>query len=110
MDAGLMSPVRANTPVETVVSDHAFLQAMLDAESALARAQARVGMIPPAAAEAITSVAHADRFDLRSLAIRARDSANPVVALVGDLTDLVAAQDPTAADHVHRGSTSQDIL
>ncbi|MFE0094136.1 3-carboxy-cis,cis-muconate cycloisomerase, partial [Streptomyces sp. NPDC059015] len=43
VDAGLLSPVRAGTPVEAAVSDMAWLQAMLDAEAALARAQARLG-------------------------------------------------------------------
>ena len=106
-EAGLLSPVWAATPVAAAVSDRAWLQAMLDAEAALARAQARLGMVPGAAAEAITSAAKVDRFDIDELAGRARAAANPVVALVVDLT---AAVDPAAADYVHRGATSQDIL
>ncbi|MEU0286826.1 lyase family protein [Streptomyces sp. NPDC006147] len=109
-DAGLFSPVRAGTPVEEAVCERAWLQAMLDAEAALARAQAGLGTVPAAAADAIARAARAERFDLRALALRARESANPVVALVGALTALVAADDPDAAEYVHRGSTSQDIL
>ncbi|MEU1084732.1 lyase family protein [Streptomyces sp. NPDC005908] len=109
-DAGLFSPVRAGTPVEEAVCERAWLQAMLDAEAALARAQAGLGTVPAAAADAIARAARAERFDLRTLALRARESANPVVALVGALTALVAADDPDAAEYVHRGSTSQDIL
>lgn len=109
-DTGLLSPVRASTPVETAVNDEAWLQAMLDAEAALARAQARLGLIPQDSAEAIGRAARHDRFDLVSLARRAREAANPVVALVADLTEHVADGHPAAADHVHRGSTSQDIL
>ncbi len=90
--------------------ERAWLQAMLDAEAALARAQAGLGTVPAAAADAIARAARAERFDLRALALRARESANPVVALVGALTALVAADDPDAAEYVHRGSTSQDIL
>ncbi|MEV4610970.1 3-carboxy-cis,cis-muconate cycloisomerase, partial [Kitasatospora sp. NPDC049258] len=70
-DAGLLSPVRAGTPVEAAVSDHAWLQAMLDAEAALARAQARLGTLPQHAADTITATAHADNFDLRALALAA---------------------------------------
>ncbi|GAB3893793.1 hypothetical protein GCM10029964_071150 [Kibdelosporangium lantanae] len=110
MDAGLLSPVRAGTPVEGAVSDHAFLQAMLDAEAALARAQARLEVVPAEAAAVISRVARADRFDLRALAVQARESANPVVALVRELTKVVAAEDESAAESVHLGSTSQDIL
>jgi 3-carboxy-cis,cis-muconate cycloisomerase len=109
-DAGLLSPVRAGTPAEAAVCDCAWLQAMLDAEAALARAQARVGTVPKAAADAITRAARAEHFDLRALAVAARETANPVVGLVWALTGVVAADDPIAAEYVHHGSTSQDIL
>ncbi|WP_406278006.1 3-carboxy-cis,cis-muconate cycloisomerase [Embleya sp. NBC_00896] len=109
-DAGLLSPVRVGTPVEAAVCDRAWLQAMLDAEAALARAQARLGTLPSAAADAITAAARAERFDLREVALAARETANPVVALVAALTRAVAEKDPAAAEFVHRGSTSQDIL
>ncbi|MEV7022401.1 3-carboxy-cis,cis-muconate cycloisomerase [Kitasatospora sp. NPDC093558] len=109
-DAGLLSPVRAGTAVEEAVCDRAWLQAMLDAEAALARAQAKLGTVPSEAAEAIGAAARADNFSLRELALAARETANPVVGLVQALTRVVAATDPAAAEYVHRGSTSQDIL
>ncbi|MER5451394.1 lyase family protein [Streptomyces sp. NPDC002764] len=109
-DAGLFSPVRAGTPVEEAVSETAWLQCLLDAEAALARAQAALGTVPPAAARAITRAARAERFDPRALALQARETANPVVGLVRALTEAVAADDPEAAEYVHRGSTSQDVL
>lgn len=110
VDVGLLSPVWAATPVVAVVSDGAWLQAMLDAEAALSRAQARLGTVPATAAGTITDCARADRLDLVALARQARESANPVVALVREFTALVADRDPEAAPYVHRGSTSQDIL
>ncbi|WP_328768896.1 class-II fumarase/aspartase family protein [Streptomyces sp. NBC_00286] len=109
-DAGLLAPTWAGTPVAAEVTDEAWLQAMLDAEVALARAQHAVGLTPAAAVEAIASVAHADRLDLVALAHAARAAANPVVALVSAFTEVVAASDAAAAEYVHRGSTSQDIL
>ncbi|QCX79129.1 3-carboxy-cis,cis-muconate cycloisomerase [Streptomyces sp. YIM 121038] len=110
VDAGLLSPVRAGAPVERAVSDLAWLRAMLDAEAALARAQAAIGAVPPGAARAITDAARADRLDLRALAVHARESGNPVVGLVRALTGAVAVVDPEAAEYVHRGSTSQDVF
>ncbi|MEU5684688.1 3-carboxy-cis,cis-muconate cycloisomerase [Streptomyces venezuelae] len=109
-DAGLLSPVRAGTPVEAVVADPAWLQAMLDAEAALARAQARLGTVPERAARIITGAARAELLDLRALSVAAREAANPVVGLVPAFTRVVAAVDEEAAEYVHRGSTSQDIL
>ncbi|WP_051796206.1 3-carboxy-cis,cis-muconate cycloisomerase [Streptomyces sp. NRRL S-87] len=109
-DTGLLSPVRAGTPVEAAVADDAWVQAMLDAEAALARAQARCGTVPPAAAAAITAAARASDFDTRALALASRETANPVVGLVAALTARVAARSPEAAEYVHRGSTSQDVF
>ncbi|MFF5337828.1 3-carboxy-cis,cis-muconate cycloisomerase [Streptomyces sp. NPDC013181] len=109
-DTGLLSPVRAGTPVEAAVADTAWIQAMLDAEAALARAQARCGTVPAAAAAAITASARAEDFDVRELALASRETANPVVGLVAALTARVAARAPGAAEYVHRGSTSQDVF
>ncbi|MFC6885643.1 MULTISPECIES: 3-carboxy-cis,cis-muconate cycloisomerase [Actinomadura] len=105
-DVGLLSPVRAGTAAAAATGDAAWLQAMLDAEAALARAQARLGIVPDDAARAITGAARADRFDLAGLARRARGAGNPVVPLVADLRGLAGA----AGEHVHRGATSQDIV
>ncbi|MFB7248848.1 3-carboxy-cis,cis-muconate cycloisomerase [Streptomyces populi] len=110
LDAGLLSPVRAGTPAEAAVGDGAWLQAMLDAEAGLARAQARCGTVPAAAARAITAAARAELLDVRQLALAARETANPVVALVKALTAVVAERSPQAAEFVHRGSTSQDVF
>ncbi|QKW49729.1 3-carboxy-cis,cis-muconate cycloisomerase [Streptomyces buecherae] len=110
LDAGLLSPVRAATPVEAEVDDQAWLRAMIEAEVALARAQARLGTVPAQAAEAIAAVGADAELDLVALAHAARETANPVVGFVQALTAAVADRDALAADYVHRGSTSQDVL
>ncbi|MER6959386.1 adenylosuccinate lyase family protein [Streptomyces sp. NPDC000618] len=109
-DAGLLAPTWADTPVAAEVTDEAWLQAMLDVEVALARAQFAVGLTPAAAVETMRTAAREDRLDPVALARAARATANPVVALVAAFTEAVAARDPAAAEYVHRGSTSQDIL
>ncbi|GAA1787097.1 3-carboxy-cis,cis-muconate cycloisomerase [Planosporangium flavigriseum] len=109
-DLGLLSPVRAGSAAEAATGDAAFLQAMLDAEAALTRAQAAIGLAPASAAAAVGAVARAEAYDLPGLARRARSGGNPVIPLVADLTAAVAERDPDAAAYVHRGATSQDIL
>jgi 3-carboxy-cis,cis-muconate cycloisomerase len=89
------------------VSDVAWLQAMLDVEAALARAQARLGLIPAKAAEAIASRCRAEHFDIDQLGRDAIDAGSPVVPLVKALR---AALPREAADRAHWGATSQDIL
>ncbi|WP_328887251.1 3-carboxy-cis,cis-muconate cycloisomerase [Streptomyces sp. NBC_00316] len=110
-DFGLLSPGQAGSPVEAATGDAAYVRAMLDAEAALTRAQAALGLVPAAAARAVTAAAaETARYDVQDLALRARSGGNPVIALVADLTAVAAAHDPQAAAHVHRGATSQDIL
>ena len=109
-DAGLLAPVWAGTRAAELVHDEAWLQAMLDVELALARAQARLGVIPWSAVTAIAAAARAELLDLVALSVQSRGAANPVVLLVQALTAEVARTDPAAAEFVHRGGTSQDIL
>ncbi|MBB4678127.1 3-carboxy-cis,cis-muconate cycloisomerase [Crossiella cryophila] len=106
-DSGLLAPVWAGTGAAEATSDHAWVRAMLDVEVALARAQAKLGIIPAAAAERIAAAADPDRIDLVQLAEASRGAANPVVVFVQLFTALI---EPAAAEYVHRGSTSQDIL
>ncbi|MFE6622649.1 3-carboxy-cis,cis-muconate cycloisomerase [Streptomyces sp. NPDC057740] len=106
-DTSLLAPGWAGSPAASATGDGAFLQALLDAEAALTRAQASLGLAPAEAATAVTEAADADRFDVRSLAERARGGGNPVIPLVADLTGAVGAE---YGPYVHRGATSQDIL
>ncbi|MET9406373.1 3-carboxy-cis,cis-muconate cycloisomerase [Streptomyces sp. NPDC002935] len=106
-DAGLLAPGSAGSPASAATSDTAYLRALLDAEAALTRAQASLGLVPAEAAAAVSSAAEAADFDVASIALRARGGGNPVIPLVADLTAAVAAE---FGPYVHRGATSQDIL
>ena len=74
---------------------------MLDVEAALARAQARAGLVPEEDAEAIAAACRADRFDLAALGADAAAAGNPVVPLVRALGEAVAG--PAAAHRPPRG-------
>jgi 3-carboxy-cis,cis-muconate cycloisomerase len=88
-------------------SDAAWLQAMLDAERALAVAEARVGVISAETADAIAAACVPELFDVDGLAEEGRSPGNPVEPLVRALRERVGGE---AADFVHWGATSQDIL
>ena len=95
--------VLARGRVAEAVADEAWLRAMLAAEVALARARE----LPSDVVEAIEAECDAARFDVRELGERAAESGNPVVPLVAALRERIAG---AAAEEVHRGATSQDIL
>ncbi|MFE1462044.1 3-carboxy-cis,cis-muconate cycloisomerase [Streptomyces nigra] len=106
-DSGLLAPGWTGSAAARATGDTAFLQALLDAEAALTRAQAALGLAPEEAARAVTGAADADRFDARALAEEARAGGNPVIPLVGALTRAVGEEH---GPYVHRGATSQDIM
>jgi 3-carboxy-cis,cis-muconate cycloisomerase len=93
--------------VPAAVDDAAWLQAMLDFEAALARASARVGIVPTEAAEEIAAACRAELYDVDELGRASADAGNPAAPLVKALTAQVGEE---AAAHVHRGATSQDVV
>jgi 3-carboxy-cis,cis-muconate cycloisomerase len=90
--------------------DEAWLRAMLDTEAALARALERAGLAAAGAGAAVTAVARAELFDLGELGSQATLTGNPVPAIVRALTALLPIEAASAAEAVHRGATSQDII
>ncbi len=110
----LFRPIFVPDKFQGAVSGRAWLQAMLEAESALAFAQARAGLIPPDAAEAIASCCKKGRdvglFDPEELGRKGRAQGNPVPPLVRVLTEAVSEVSEEAARYVHKGATSQDIV
>jgi 3-carboxy-cis,cis-muconate cycloisomerase len=86
------------------VSAQAWLQAMLDAERALALASAQAGVIERAEADAIATACDASRYDVTRLAAEGRAAGNPVEPLVR------ALRLASGVERAHWGATSQDIL
>jgi 3-carboxy-cis,cis-muconate cycloisomerase len=109
MNAHLVDGLGTTDALTAVFSDAAVLQAMLDVESALARVQARLGVVPETAARSIAAAARIDLFDSAAIARDGRASATPLVPFVTALRQRVASVDPDGARFVHWGVTSQDI-
>jgi len=106
----LLDPLFRSPAVDNLFTDRATLQGMLDFEAALARAEARIGVIPGAAAAAIGTKCRAELFDAAALAQAAARAGNIAIPLVKQLTALVAKKDEHAAHFVHWGATSQDAI
>jgi 3-carboxy-cis,cis-muconate cycloisomerase len=105
---GLFDGTFARGGAAGAVSDDAWFRALLEAEAALARAAARVGLVPTTAADAVTAAAgDPGRLDLATVVAKAADAGNPVPPLVRALQDAVGERDSVA---VHVGATSQDVL
>lgn len=103
----MRDPLFTVPEMAAVFSGRSFVQRMLDFEAALARAQARAGLVPQAAAEAIRAKCRAELYDLDALFREAAEAATPAVPLVRMLTALLEGD---AKKFVHWGATSQDAV
>jgi 3-carboxy-cis,cis-muconate cycloisomerase len=106
----LLDPLFGWKPIDEIFADTARLQRMLDFEAALARAEARAGVIPTDAANSISNHCRAQLFDLTALAHAAVDAGNLAIPMVRQLTELVTKDNKDAARYVHWGATSQDAI
>jgi 3-carboxy-cis,cis-muconate cycloisomerase len=108
----LIDSLAATPAIADIFSDSSILQAMLDFEAALARAEARTGVMPQSAADTIARLARAEAFDAAQCAQIAEQSLRAgtmSIPLVKALTDRVRSVDPESAKFVHWGATSQDV-
>jgi 3-carboxy-cis,cis-muconate cycloisomerase len=106
---GLLGPLFSSDAVAAAFDDTATIQAMLDVEAALARAEAKVGLIPQTAVAPIAAACTAELYDIEALGREAALAGNTAIPLVKALTATVRASDEDAARYVHWGATSQDI-
>lgn len=104
---GLLGPLSGAPAVDAEIGDDALLRALLDVESALARAGVRAGVVPEAAGAAIAEACARTDWDADALGRAALGAGSPVVPLV---RELVAAVPPSARGFVHLGATSQDVM
>jgi 3-carboxy-cis,cis-muconate cycloisomerase len=103
----MLDSIYAHTPIADLVTERAWVQAMLDVESALTKALASMDEIPAQAARRIAEACDVDRYDVDSLARQAALHATPVVGLVEALREQLPESD---RPYVHVGATSQDIV
>ncbi|MGH8996512.1 MAG: 3-carboxy-cis,cis-muconate cycloisomerase [Acidimicrobiales bacterium] len=103
--AGLFAPVVTTDAILELTSGSAWVRAMLDVEAALARVEERLDVVPAGTADAIGR-ACATGLDPDELGRAARGGGNPVIPLVAELRRRAG----DAADWVHFGATSQDVL
>lgn len=100
----------SSTAMRAICDDGAYVQYMLDFESALARAEAKTGTIPASAADTIAKYCVATQFEFAALANAAASAGNLAIPLVKMLTANVAKADADAARYIHWGATSQDVI
>jgi 3-carboxy-cis,cis-muconate cycloisomerase len=106
LDCEVLRDLYGSAEVRAAFDSRALVQAWLDVESALAEAEAEVGVIPASAAKRIASEADASLYDLDALRAGVASSQHPLVPLVRALAERCGEY----GGHVHWGATTQDIM
>jgi 3-carboxy-cis,cis-muconate cycloisomerase len=105
-DSALFRDMFGTAEMREVFRDEALVGRYLEAEAALARAQARAGVVPQEAAQAIDAASRSINVDYDKLRHETEIVGYPILPLVHQLS--AAAGD--AGRFVHWGATTQDIM
>ena len=103
----ILAPLFADGEMTAVFSDEQLVANMVQVEAALAKVQGELGIIPAAAAQEIVAKCSTFTIDWKQLQQGMEKSGVPVINLVQQLRVWVGGE---AADFVHWGATTQDIL
>ncbi len=106
-DSRILGPLFAEPAIAALFDDTATVRAMALVEAALARAEAATGSIPPLAAARIAEAAGTFVADLDALGRGTEQSGVAVIDFVAQFRAHVGGD---AAQWVHWGATSQDIV
>ena len=106
LDSPLLGAGLASVEARALFGPDAYLRRCIDVEVALARVQARLGLIPQTSADGIEDAARTCVLDLERLGREAELVGYPILPLVEQL----AQEAGEAGRHLHWGATTQDIL
>jgi 3-carboxy-cis,cis-muconate cycloisomerase len=106
-EASLLAPHLGDDEIASLFSTESDISAMLKFEGALAKSQASAGLIPQASALAIAPALISPELDHSLFSSGIARDGMVVPNLIAQLRNVLPTE---ARDHLHFGSTSQDVI
>jgi 3-carboxy-cis,cis-muconate cycloisomerase len=106
IDSTVFGDIFSTPEMRAVFSDERRVQCYLDIEAALARVQARLGVIPQEAADEIVRHCRVGEIDMAKLKVQTQRIGYPIL---GAVQQLVGACKDGLGEWCHWGATTQDI-
>ena len=106
LDSVLFRDSFGTPQMRAVFDDRALIRRYVEVEIALAKAEARCGVIPQAAADEIAAICDADALDFELLRHETEIVGYPILPLVHQISKQAGA----SGGFVHWGATTQDIM
>jgi 3-carboxy-cis,cis-muconate cycloisomerase len=107
IDSPLFGGLFTTEEMRKVWSDETTIQKWLDVEAALARAEAKLGIIPKKHAQEITRKARVELIDMEEMKRQLVHTQHPIMALIHGFQKACSSQ---AWEFFHWGATTQDIM
>ena len=106
-DSRLFRDQFSTARMRAIFSDETTVRKWLEVEAALARVQARLGIIPEAAARTICEHARVELLDLDAMKREMDRTSHPIVPLLREIRRVCPGE---AGEWVHWGATTKDIM
>jgi 3-carboxy-cis,cis-muconate cycloisomerase len=106
LDSAIFRDIFSTEAMRRVFSDEQRTEFYLDIEAALARVQARLGIIPPEAAEEIVKQCRIENIDMARLKQQTERIGYPILGVVQQIVGLCR---DGLGEWAHWGATTQDI-
>ena len=106
IDSTIFQGIFSSDAMREVWSDENRTRKYIDIERALAKVQARLGLIPQEAADEIISHCHLDQIDMVKLRAQTERIGYPILGVVSQINALCRDK---LGEYVHWGATTQDI-
>ncbi len=106
IDSRLFKDQFSTEAMRRIFSDEQTVQKWLDFEAALAKVEAKLGVIPAVAAEEIAKKSRVELFDLDEMKLEMDRTSHPIVPMLRTYKKICAGD---AGEYVHWGATTQDV-
>ncbi|MCC6195122.1 MAG: adenylosuccinate lyase [Burkholderiales bacterium] len=107
IDSPLFGDLFSTEEMRRIFSDETTIQRWMDVEAALARAEAKLGIIAQEAADEITRKCRVELIDMAEMKRQLVHTHHPIVPLIRCYQKIC---DPAAGELLHWGATTQDIM
>jgi adenylosuccinate lyase len=107
IDSPLFGDLFGTEEMRKIFSDETTIQKWLEVEAALARAEAKLGIIPQPHADEITRKARVELIDMAEMKRQLVHTHHPIMPLIRCFQNVC---DPPAGEYIHWGATTQDIM
>ena len=107
IDSQIFKDQFSTSQTREIFDDKQTVQRWLDVEAALAKVQAKLGIIPQKAADEICAKCRVELIDLDELKREMDRTSHPIVPLLRAMKKVCSGD---AGEYIHWGATTQDII